>query len=158
MGIGIDSSEFFFFFFCIYRLLTSPSPFPEIYFYYLPYITLGALAVGSAFSALFLPETFRKPLPQTIEQMPKRKGWVANERLFSMKTTSASKLLFTSKHMNDCVILCQQNKVPIQVKSERAFNTRGAFRESTLTPFDCGVVPESCCLLFVKWLKPCCSE
>lgn len=105
-----------FFSFCMCWLLTSPSLFPGIYFYYLPYITLGALAVGSALSALFLPETFRKPLPQTIEQMPKRKGWVANERLSSVKTASASKLLFTSKRINDCVILCQQNKVPIQVK------------------------------------------
>lgn len=145
--------------FCTYRLLTSPFPFPEIYFYYLPYITLGVLAVGSALFALFLPETFRKPLPQTIEQMPERKGWVVNKRLSSVKTTSASKLLLTSKHMNVCVILCQQNKMPIPVESERAFNTRGAFRESTLTPSDCGVAPvESCCLLFVKWLKPCCSE
>lgn len=45
------------------------------YFHYLPYITLGVLAVGSALCALFLPETFRKPLPQTIEEMPKRKGF-----------------------------------------------------------------------------------
>lgn len=59
------------------KVLTSPFPCTDIYFYYLPYIILGTLAVGSAVTAVFLPETFRKPLPQTIEQMAKRKGYVA---------------------------------------------------------------------------------
>uniref|UniRef100_A0A8C9XDX9 Major facilitator superfamily (MFS) profile domain-containing protein n=1 Tax=Sander lucioperca TaxID=283035 RepID=A0A8C9XDX9_SANLU len=38
-------------------------------FKYLPYITVGTLAVMSAFAAFFLPETFGRPLPQTIQQM-----------------------------------------------------------------------------------------
>lgn len=42
------------------------------YFKYLPYITLGSLAVVSAFATVFLPESFGRPLPQTIEQMHKR--------------------------------------------------------------------------------------
>ncbi|XP_039888178.1 solute carrier family 22 member 5-like isoform X3 [Simochromis diagramma] len=42
------------------------------YFKYLPYITLGTLAVVSAFTTVFLPESFGRPLPQTIEQMHKR--------------------------------------------------------------------------------------
>ncbi|XP_014189281.1 solute carrier family 22 member 5 isoform X2 [Haplochromis burtoni] len=42
------------------------------YFKYLPYITLGTLAVVSAFATVFLPESFGRPLPQTIEQMHKR--------------------------------------------------------------------------------------
>ncbi|XP_074466702.1 organic cation/carnitine transporter 2-like [Sebastes fasciatus] len=42
------------------------------YFKYLPYILLGTLAVVSAFAALFLPESFGRPLPQTIQQMHKR--------------------------------------------------------------------------------------
>uniref|UniRef100_A0A3Q0SCT4 Major facilitator superfamily (MFS) profile domain-containing protein n=1 Tax=Amphilophus citrinellus TaxID=61819 RepID=A0A3Q0SCT4_AMPCI len=42
------------------------------YFKYLPYIILGTLAVVSAFAAVFLPESFGRPLPQTIEQMHKR--------------------------------------------------------------------------------------
>ncbi|XP_029304014.1 solute carrier family 22 member 5-like [Cottoperca gobio] len=46
------------------------------YYKYLPYITLGTLAAGSAFAALFLPETFGQPLPQTIQQMHKRERWV----------------------------------------------------------------------------------
>ncbi|XP_026226005.1 solute carrier family 22 member 4-like isoform X2 [Anabas testudineus] len=45
----------------------------RIYLEYLPYITLGTLAVVSAFAALFLPESFGRPLPETIQQMHKRK-------------------------------------------------------------------------------------
>uniref|UniRef100_A0A3Q3AJ88 Major facilitator superfamily (MFS) profile domain-containing protein n=1 Tax=Kryptolebias marmoratus TaxID=37003 RepID=A0A3Q3AJ88_KRYMA len=41
------------------------------YFKYLPYITLGTLAVLTAFAALFLPESFKQPLPETIQQIPK---------------------------------------------------------------------------------------
>ncbi|KAK2828102.1 hypothetical protein Q5P01_019136 [Channa striata] len=44
----------------------------KMYFRYLPYITLGALAVVSAFATLFLPESFGRPLPETIQQMHKR--------------------------------------------------------------------------------------
>ncbi|KAL3042535.1 hypothetical protein OYC64_020463 [Pagothenia borchgrevinki] len=44
------------------------------YFEYLPYIILGTLAVVSAFATLFLPESFGKPLPQTIQQMQKRES------------------------------------------------------------------------------------
>ncbi|XP_037603940.1 solute carrier family 22 member 5-like isoform X2 [Sebastes umbrosus] len=44
------------------------------YFKYLPYILLGTLAVVSAFAALFLPESFGRPLPQTIQQMQKRES------------------------------------------------------------------------------------
>ncbi|XP_041658014.1 solute carrier family 22 member 5-like [Cheilinus undulatus] len=43
------------------------------YFQYLPYIVLGTLATVSAFLAFFLPESFGKPLPETIEQMERRK-------------------------------------------------------------------------------------
>uniref|UniRef100_A0A3Q3WZA8 Major facilitator superfamily (MFS) profile domain-containing protein n=1 Tax=Mola mola TaxID=94237 RepID=A0A3Q3WZA8_MOLML len=43
----------------------------SIYFNYLPYIILGTLAVGSIIALFFLPETFGKPLPQVIQQMPK---------------------------------------------------------------------------------------
>uniref|UniRef100_A0A3Q3FN41 Solute carrier family 22 member 5-like n=1 Tax=Labrus bergylta TaxID=56723 RepID=A0A3Q3FN41_9LABR len=38
----------------------------------LPYIILGTLCVVSAFATLFLPESFRRPLPETIQQMHKR--------------------------------------------------------------------------------------
>lgn len=44
-----------------------------IYSKYLPYVIMGTLAVVSAFAALFLPESFGKPLPETIQQMHKRK-------------------------------------------------------------------------------------
>ncbi|KAF7651321.1 hypothetical protein LDENG_00112510, partial [Lucifuga dentata] len=40
---------------------------------HLPYITLGSLAVLSAASILFLPESFQQPLPETLEQVQKRK-------------------------------------------------------------------------------------
>ncbi|XP_068187331.1 organic cation/carnitine transporter 2-like isoform X2 [Antennarius striatus] len=43
----------------------------SIYFEHLPFITLGSLAVVSAVAALFLPETFGQPLPQTIQEMHK---------------------------------------------------------------------------------------
>ncbi|KPP61316.1 solute carrier family 22 member 5-like [Scleropages formosus] len=39
------------------------------YYKYLPYILLGSLAVVSAATTIFLPESFRRPLPETIEQM-----------------------------------------------------------------------------------------
>ncbi|GAA6230521.1 solute carrier family 22 member 5-like isoform X2 [Lates japonicus] len=44
----------------------------SVYFKYLPYITLGTLAVVSAFATLFLPESFGQPLPQTVQQMHQR--------------------------------------------------------------------------------------
>ncbi|XP_075342795.1 organic cation/carnitine transporter 2-like isoform X1 [Odontesthes bonariensis] len=54
---------------CISPFLLSLSA----YFKYLPYITLGTLGVVSAFAALFLPESFKRPLPETIQQMHERK-------------------------------------------------------------------------------------
>ncbi|XP_033496401.1 organic cation/carnitine transporter 2-like [Epinephelus lanceolatus] len=48
----------------------------SVYFKYLPYIILGTLSVVSAFAALFLPESFGRPLPQTIQEMHKRERWV----------------------------------------------------------------------------------
>ncbi|XP_077402943.1 solute carrier family 22 member 4-like [Vanacampus margaritifer] len=44
----------------------------NIYFKYLPYITLGILAMLSILATLFLPESFKQPLPETLEQMQKR--------------------------------------------------------------------------------------
>ncbi|XP_044078870.1 solute carrier family 22 member 5-like isoform X2 [Siniperca chuatsi] len=46
----------------------------SIYFKYLPYITMGSLAVVSVFATLFLPESFGRPLPETIQQMHKRES------------------------------------------------------------------------------------
>ncbi|XP_077402588.1 solute carrier family 22 member 4-like isoform X2 [Vanacampus margaritifer] len=45
----------------------------NVYFKYLPYITLGTLAMLSVLATLFLPESFGQPLPETLEQMQKRK-------------------------------------------------------------------------------------
>ncbi|XP_040006457.1 solute carrier family 22 member 5-like isoform X2 [Xiphias gladius] len=45
----------------------------RVYSRYLPYIILGTLAVVSAFCTLFLPESFGQPLPETIQQMHKKK-------------------------------------------------------------------------------------
>nr|XP_040037474.1 solute carrier family 22 member 4-like isoform X1 [Gasterosteus aculeatus aculeatus]XP_040037475.1 solute carrier family 22 member 4-like isoform X1 [Gasterosteus aculeatus aculeatus]XP_040037476.1 solute carrier family 22 member 4-like isoform X1 [Gasterosteus aculeatus aculeatus]XP_040037477.1 solute carrier family 22 member 4-like isoform X1 [Gasterosteus aculeatus aculeatus] len=44
----------------------------NIYLRHLPYIVMGTLAFGAATSVLFLPESFGKPLPETIHQMQKR--------------------------------------------------------------------------------------
>uniref|UniRef100_A0A8C4DSU7 Major facilitator superfamily (MFS) profile domain-containing protein n=1 Tax=Dicentrarchus labrax TaxID=13489 RepID=A0A8C4DSU7_DICLA len=46
----------------------------SVYFKYLPYITLGTLAVVAAFATLYLPESFGRPLPETIQQMHQREG------------------------------------------------------------------------------------
>ncbi|KAL6098314.1 slc22a5 [Pungitius sinensis] len=57
------------------RVGSAISPFVlqlSVYFRYLPYIVMGTLALGSAFAALFLPESFGRPLPQTIQQMHHR--------------------------------------------------------------------------------------
>uniref|UniRef100_H3D9T3 Major facilitator superfamily (MFS) profile domain-containing protein n=1 Tax=Tetraodon nigroviridis TaxID=99883 RepID=H3D9T3_TETNG len=48
----------------------------KVYFEYLPYIVLGTLSVGSTVAAVFLPETFNIPLPQTIEAMTKSRRLV----------------------------------------------------------------------------------
>uniref|UniRef100_A0A3Q3WK06 Major facilitator superfamily (MFS) profile domain-containing protein n=1 Tax=Mola mola TaxID=94237 RepID=A0A3Q3WK06_MOLML len=55
----------------------------SIYFNYLPYIILGTLAVGSIIALFFLPETFGKPLPQVIQQMPKKKKSPLNSFIYS---------------------------------------------------------------------------
>ncbi|KAM9332345.1 organic cation/carnitine transporter 2-like isoform 2-T2 [Pholidichthys leucotaenia] len=46
----------------------------SIYSKYLPYVTLGTLSLLSALTALFLPETFKHPLPETIQQMQTRES------------------------------------------------------------------------------------
>uniref|UniRef100_A0A4W4HEZ7 Major facilitator superfamily (MFS) profile domain-containing protein n=1 Tax=Electrophorus electricus TaxID=8005 RepID=A0A4W4HEZ7_ELEEL len=42
---------------------------------YLPYILMGSLTIGSSLANIFLPETFGKVLPETVEQMQKCKGY-----------------------------------------------------------------------------------
>ncbi|KAM9788672.1 organic cation/carnitine transporter 2-like [Neosynchiropus ocellatus] len=41
---------------------------------FLPYIILGTLSMVAAAATLFLPETYGRPLPDTVEQMAKRKS------------------------------------------------------------------------------------
>ncbi|KAL2095135.1 hypothetical protein ACEWY4_009854 [Coilia grayii] len=41
---------------------------------YLPYILIGSLTVGSSLVNLFLPETFGRELPETVEQMQRCRG------------------------------------------------------------------------------------
>ncbi|KAF7666722.1 hypothetical protein LDENG_00094800 [Lucifuga dentata] len=48
---------------------------------HLPYITLGSLAVLCAASILFLPESFRQALPETLQQVQKRKMWICSGKL-----------------------------------------------------------------------------
>ncbi|XP_047463096.1 solute carrier family 22 member 4-like isoform X1 [Mugil cephalus] len=47
----------------------------NIYFKHLPYIILATLAAVSAFAAFFLPESFNKPLPETLQEMNEREGF-----------------------------------------------------------------------------------
>ncbi|XP_020564327.1 solute carrier family 22 member 5 isoform X3 [Oryzias latipes] len=53
---------------CITPFLLSLS----VHYKYLPYVILATLAVVTAISAYFLPESFKLPLPETIEQMHER--------------------------------------------------------------------------------------
>ncbi|XP_068600506.1 organic cation/carnitine transporter 2-like [Brachionichthys hirsutus] len=46
----------------------------SVYSKYLPQIIFGTMSILSAFAAFFLPETFGKPLPQTIKEMHKRES------------------------------------------------------------------------------------
>lgn len=41
---------------------------------HLPYIILGSLALGSGIASFFLPETYGKHMPQSIEEMSKARG------------------------------------------------------------------------------------
>ncbi|XP_061747473.1 solute carrier family 22 member 4-like isoform X1 [Nerophis ophidion] len=43
----------------------------NFYVKHLTYVTMGSMAVLSAFPLLFMPESFGRPLPETLEQMPK---------------------------------------------------------------------------------------
>ncbi|KAF3841148.1 hypothetical protein F7725_007010 [Dissostichus mawsoni] len=57
------------------RVGSSIAPFViklNTYILYLPYIILSTLAVVAAIAAYFLPESFGKPLPETMTQMHKR--------------------------------------------------------------------------------------
>lgn len=60
-------------------LTPCPPPQTDLYVKHLPYIILGSLSVISAAGVVFLPETFGKDLPQTIEQMAKVRRWVADK-------------------------------------------------------------------------------
>ncbi|RVE64120.1 hypothetical protein OJAV_G00143120 [Oryzias javanicus] len=63
---------------CITPFLLSLS----VHYKYLPYVILATLAVVTAIMALFLPESFKLPLPETIEEMHKmkRKNCLCNKR------------------------------------------------------------------------------
>ncbi|XP_067279417.1 solute carrier family 22 member 4 [Pseudorasbora parva] len=46
---------------------------------YLPYILMGSLTIASSIANLFLPETFGKVLPETLEQMQKCKSFIRRD-------------------------------------------------------------------------------
>uniref|UniRef100_A0A8C2ZUR3 Major facilitator superfamily (MFS) profile domain-containing protein n=1 Tax=Cyclopterus lumpus TaxID=8103 RepID=A0A8C2ZUR3_CYCLU len=45
------------------------------YVLHLPYIIIGTLGCVAALAALYIPESFGQPLPETIQQMHKRERW-----------------------------------------------------------------------------------
>ncbi|RXN39023.1 solute carrier family 22 member 5-like protein [Labeo rohita] len=47
---------------------------------YLPYILMGSLTVASSITNVFLPETFEKVLPETLEQMQKCKSFIRRDK------------------------------------------------------------------------------
>uniref|UniRef100_A0A8C5GGC8 Solute carrier family 22 member 5-like n=1 Tax=Gouania willdenowi TaxID=441366 RepID=A0A8C5GGC8_GOUWI len=52
----------------------------SVYYKFMPQLVLGTLAFVSLFTTLFMPETFKKPLPQCIEEMPKRKRFIPSKK------------------------------------------------------------------------------
>ncbi|XP_059199000.1 organic cation/carnitine transporter 2-like [Centropristis striata] len=55
------------------RMGSSVSPYLlhlAVYYQFLPWIVVGSLSVLGVLVCIFLPETFRQPLPDTIQQMP----------------------------------------------------------------------------------------
>ncbi|KAF4098123.1 solute carrier family 22 member 4 [Onychostoma macrolepis] len=47
---------------------------------YLPYILMGSLTIASSIANVFLPETFGKVLPETLEQMQKCKRFIRRDK------------------------------------------------------------------------------
>ncbi|XP_016300712.1 solute carrier family 22 member 4 [Sinocyclocheilus anshuiensis] len=47
---------------------------------YLPYILMGSLTIASSVTNMFLPETFGKVLPETLEQMQKCKSFIRRDK------------------------------------------------------------------------------
>ncbi|KAK2873212.1 hypothetical protein QQF64_017040 [Cirrhinus molitorella] len=47
---------------------------------YLPYILMGSLTIASSITNMFLPETFEKVLPETLEQMQKCKSFIRRDK------------------------------------------------------------------------------
>ncbi|ELV11439.1 Solute carrier family 22 member 5 [Tupaia chinensis] len=70
MGVGVSSTAS--------RLGSILSPYfvyLGAYDRFLPYILMGSLTILTAILTLFLPESFGTPLPDTIDQMLRVKGW-----------------------------------------------------------------------------------
>ncbi|XP_052392412.1 solute carrier family 22 member 5 [Carassius gibelio] len=47
---------------------------------YLPYILMGSLTMASSITNMFLPETFEKELPETLEQMQRCKRFIRRDK------------------------------------------------------------------------------
>ncbi|XP_029956482.1 solute carrier family 22 member 4-like [Salarias fasciatus] len=56
---------------------------------YLPYIILGILNILSAIATLFLPDTFKKPLPETIEEMQMQRDRISCPCITRTNTSSS---------------------------------------------------------------------
>lgn len=57
------------------------------YYKSLPYILMGSLAISGALACLLLPETHKRPLPETIPQMLQICGWVPTDHWSWSKAT-----------------------------------------------------------------------
>lgn len=69
----------------------------SVYFKYLPQIILGSLAFLSVFATIFLPESFGKSLPQTIQEMQKRGSIKCPFMKRKKKIRSTSVVMFESQ-------------------------------------------------------------
>ncbi|MEQ2213240.1 hypothetical protein XENOCAPTIV_011744, partial [Xenoophorus captivus] len=67
----------------------------------LPWIIVGVLSLLSIFLCIFLPETFRQPLLDTIEQMPVIQ-WFA----WPWASEAALKRKFTKKQSTSLELIC----------------------------------------------------
>ncbi|CAM4673285.1 unnamed protein product [Leuciscus chuanchicus] len=47
---------------------------------YLPYLLMGSLTIASSVTNLFLPETFQKVLPETLEQMQRCRSFMRRDK------------------------------------------------------------------------------
>ncbi|XP_067899887.1 organic cation/carnitine transporter 2-like [Heterodontus francisci] len=98
MGVGVSSMA------CRFGGIISPYIFYlGVHHEFLPFILMGSVTVFSAILVLFLPETVNIPLPETIDQMQKMKGFKCrstprdHDHFYKNGTTRESNMMVSKK-------------------------------------------------------------